>query len=181
MLCFDISNKVSFDELPYWIHLFKNLQNNPRENFPIVLIATKSDLEQRVSDDEIQEFMQKYELNHIFFTSFKESKSKVEEAFKIITEKVKIFDKIVKFSILNPYKVESFRNFIKCFSNCPICKKENHLDNLKNFYFSANQNEIRLKEQLTDLINLFSCMDAVRKNNLSIGIPCCNCYKAYFT
>jgi len=66
ILCFDVSNRDSFDHLPNWIKIIRLCRGN---NIPIVLIGTKSDLDQHVSEEEINNLIGKYELDGVFFTT----------------------------------------------------------------------------------------------------------------
>jgi hypothetical protein len=71
---------------------------------------------------------------------------------------------------------KKFHDFLKLSLICPICKAKNHELYLKNFYFSKNPDNIILKNKLLDLMEK-------SKNfcdNITLGIPCCNCYKKVF-
>ena len=65
-LCFNLSDRESFDHLPNWIKILRLCRGN---KIPIVLIGTKSDLEQIVTEQEIKALCNKYELDGVFFTS----------------------------------------------------------------------------------------------------------------
>ncbi len=180
LLCFDISDNDSFNELPNWIRYYRNLKTQSQKKIPILLLATKCDLEHRVSNDKIQDLMQKYELKEIFFVSIKDLKSKREEIFKILTEKLNFFGTFSKFSIVLPGEDIRFTTFLKIFSRCPICNKNNHLENLKALYYNKNPEITKLKDQLINLFDDLSHIERSGKGRVIIGIPCCSCYKTYY-
>ena len=66
ILCFDVSDRESFEHLPNWIKIVRLCRGN---NIPIVLIGTKSDLDQLISEEEINKLINKYELDGVFFTT----------------------------------------------------------------------------------------------------------------
>jgi len=70
--------------------------------------------------------------------------------------------------------------FMKYFASCPICKKENHLNYLKKFYFSKNRKTIELKKQLLKLMEISEDFYRFFSNNIILGIPCCNCFQVFF-
>lgn len=67
-------------------------------------------------------------------------------------------------------------NFLKFYSICPICKGENHKDDLMRFYFEETEFAKKLRD------NLLKLMDNSKnyKNKIVIGIPCCQCFKKIF-
>ena len=80
-LCFDVTNKTSFDNLTLWL---KDIREN-NSKIPIVLFGNKSDLIDKrvIEDDEAENFAKKNQLEY-FETSAKENIN-VEEGFtKII-------------------------------------------------------------------------------------------------
>jgi len=66
--------------------------------------------------------------------------------------------------------------FIEHFDTCPICKCSNHLNYLEEFYFTADPQKVKMKQQL---LNLLVNLDEEDKN-LTVGIPCCSCFKEIF-
>ncbi len=178
LLCFDLSNRNSFLELKKWITLFRESAGN----IPIVLIGTKHDLQRQVSDEELEKFIQQFHLEGVFFTSIYEENDKKIEIFKYIVEKLELDYPIENFTLFTPKQLdtEEFKNFINYFSRCPICKKENHFESLKNLYLSKDPKVVDLKEQLVHLLCNLEVFNRKNLKNLSIGIPCCNCYKSIF-
>ena len=183
ILCFDVSNHKSFEELSYWIKIVR--KNGIINNFkiPIVLIGTKNDLNIReVTDEEAYKLIEQFDLDGIFYTSIYENdlKQKKEAAFKILIEKIEPYYQIEDFSIFIPREDNKFKEFLKHFSICPICKSKNHFDSLKNFYYSREPILIKLKEKLLDLIDESNDFDDIYYNDINIGIPCCKCFEMYF-
>jgi len=64
-------------------------------------------------------------------------------------------------------------NFLEFYSICPICKGENHKDDLMRFYFEETEFAKKLKENLLKLMH----KSKNYKNKIIIGIPCCQCFK----
>ena len=81
-----------------------------------------------------------------------------------------------KFKSLSENEKDFFYDFINYYSVCPICMNLNHYYNLKKLFFSDNKKI--LKEELIRFMKLRS--KKLQKFNISIGIPCCNCFKRYF-
>jgi GTPase SAR1 family protein len=183
-ICFDTSNRSSFEEISYWVNIFKNLDRFCEEKIPIILIGTKTDLSNQViSDKEINELIVKNNLDGIFYTSIYDSdrKEKKEEVFKHLIERVEPFYHIYDCSIFIPKEDEYFKGFAKIFSICPVCKRNNHFESLKNFYYSRDPAMLDLKERLLDLIDEASDFDKIYYNKISFGIPCCSCFEKYFS
>ncbi|MFX0033048.1 MAG: Rab family GTPase [Candidatus Hermodarchaeota archaeon] len=178
LLCFDISDKNSFLDLKRWIKIFRSSAGD----IPIILIGSKHDLEQKVSREEIEELIQKYHLEGIYFTSIYEDDDKKADIFKYIVEKIEPDYPIENFTLFTPKQLdtEEYKNFIKYFSRCPICKKENHSESLKNFYISKDPKVVKLREQLIYLLDNLEEINVSNIKNLSIGMPCCNCYTNIF-
>ena len=81
-LCFDVTNKTSFDNLTLWLKDIRESNNN----IPIVLFGNKSDLiDKRVIEDDVAENFAKSNHMEYFETSAKEDIN-VEEGFKKIIE-----------------------------------------------------------------------------------------------
>ena len=87
-LVFDISSKLSFDDLQCWISRVAEAQDP--KTFPFIIIANKIDLELEgervVTKEEAQAFADKYGLP-LFETSAKSGQG-VEEAFQTLIQKV---------------------------------------------------------------------------------------------
>lgn len=177
LLCFDLSDRDSFLELNNWLTLFRESIGN----IPIILIGTKSDLKRKISNGEISNFMTKNHLKYVFLTSIYDEIDKKKEIFQTIVEKLDPNYQINDFNIFsqNQLDTEEFNSFIDNFSFCPICKKDNHFENLKNLYISRDPKIIKLREQLLKLIEISNNLK-FRSQKISIGIPCCNCYKSIF-
>ena len=73
-----------------------------------------------------------------------------------------------------------FRQFLEYFSTCPICDTNNHKSYLKTFYFSDNLDKKILKKRLLKLIEESKSYNNIYYNKISLGIPCCNCFKKVF-
>jgi len=67
LLFFDVSNRESFDDLHYWMHL---IQDNAGD-IPVILIGTKTDLPFEVSYEGILDFMRIYNLESYYLVSIR--------------------------------------------------------------------------------------------------------------
>lgn len=181
LLFFDLGDASSFKELKYWINMVRKCSGD----IPIVLIGTEPEFSERVIfEEEIREFIEKYDLSEDFYTylHYDDKKEKKEEIFKYLIEQIDLRHDIHDFSMLLPMDDEYFLEFLELFSSCPICKGKNHISSLSRFFYSTNQDDIDLKTHLINLIEkaFFLSISRPKKMNLNIGIPCCKCYKNLF-
>jgi GTPase SAR1 family protein len=180
LLCFDLTSRESFLELEDWIKLF-------RENIgdiPIFLIATKYDLENpKVSKKEIREFVKVHKLANFFVSSIYDEIDIKKEIFKSIVEFIDPNYPLNNFSLFThkDFDSEEFKEFVQFFSVCPICKKENHYESLKNIYINTDPELVLLREQISSAIEASRYLELNPKRSIKIGIPCCNCYKMLFS
>jgi len=68
---------------------------------------------------------------------------------------------------------QNLEKFINRFSTCPVCHKPNHVDSLKDLYYSNDPIKKVIKNQLGS-----EKLD--RLYDLQIGIACCSCYSRIF-
>ena len=73
-----------------------------------------------------------------------------------------------------------YNKFIKSFSDCPICKKKNHINHLRKFYFSKNKENNKLKKRILKLLEESYNFDELYHNSIILGIPCCACFNQFF-
>ena len=178
-LFFDVSNYNSFKELNYWINIFRRNAGD----IPIILIGTKIDLNScEVPDEDIQKLVEEQDLDRVFFTSMRENEVKKVVIFKFLIERIDPNTPIYDFSIFLPNQMEDekFAKFVENFSICPICRKENHFEYLRTFYYSKNYSSIKLREKLLDLVEESENFDKKYYNKIDVGIPCCHCFKNIF-
>ncbi len=183
ILCFDTTNYNSFEELPYWINILKDIKINQFNHISIILVGTKTDLKNRVVfNEEVNKLVENYNLDGVFYTSIYDpnKKEKREAIFKYLLEKIEPFYQIKDFHLFIPREDEDFREFINYFSFCPICKKKLHFSSLKSFYYSREPYLVKLKERLFELIEDSRHFDEVYYNEVNLGIPCCDCFKLLF-
>lgn len=81
---------------------------------------------------------------------------------------------------LSDREKEIFHEFLDYFSACPICKRRNHKDYLKTFYFDKNPYKKILKQRLLTLMNESKEFNEIFFNKILLGIPCCDCFKNIF-
>jgi len=82
----------------------------------------------------------------------------------------------LKLKALTKAEKQTFQNFIKFYSKCPICGNLNHFFNLKRVYFDDDK-----KFLIKELIRLMTLNNRkIQKYKLQLGVPCCNCYKNFY-
>ena len=81
ILMFDLSYKEDFDDLPHLLDLITKIHN--LEDFPVLLIGNKSDLNIQVQEHEIKKFMKKGNFIGYFEVSCKTHKN-VDESVNFI-------------------------------------------------------------------------------------------------
>ncbi len=178
LLCVDLSNKESFLDLTRWITLFRE----SARGIPIILIGTKADLAKReVTDELIDEFVATEGIEYAGHTSILNLDNKIEEVFKKLVKTLNPNISIDYFHLSKKEDDEEFKILERFFDRCPICKKMNHHSaNLKMVYSNkTDPNTMGLRE---NLIRLVDNLDIINFEfpNISVGIPCCECYKELF-
>ncbi len=179
LLCFDLSNIESFLDLTRWINLFRASAGK----IPIILIGTKSDLAIReVTDEMINRFAVTNGIEYAGESSLLELDNKLEEVFKMVVQSLNPDTCIDYFHVSKKEDDEEFKLLEKFFDRCPICRKVNyHSANLKVLFFNkTNPNTLGLRENLIRLVDNIEMINLEYSNQISIGIPCCECYKELF-
>ena len=179
LLCFDLSNKESFSDLHRWITLFKE---NAKE-IPIILIGTKTNLANReVSEDAINNLIAKEDLIYIEHTSLLTVEENLEVIFKKLIKTLQPGHNFSNLRLTFNKEDEQLIRLRNFFDRCPICKKRIHHNvGLKNIYKNTSDpNALRLKETLIRLVNNIEEIRFDYSNRISLGIPCCDCYKKIF-
>ena len=179
LLCFDLSNIESFLDLSRWITLFRESVGKT----PIILIGTKGDLAIReVTDEMINEFVASNGIEYAGESSILNLDIKLEEVFKMVVQSLIPQFSIDYFHVSKNEDEEEFKIVEKYFDRCPICRKVNyHSANLKVLFSNkTNPNTLGLRENLIRLVDNIELINLEYSNQISIGIPCCECYKELF-
>ncbi len=179
LLCVDLSNKESFLDLSRWINLFRESAGG----IPILLIGTKADLAKReVTDELINEIVATEGIEYAGHTSILNLDSKIEEVFKKLVQTLNPNISIHYFHLSKKEEDEEFKLLERFFDHCPICKKINHHSaNLRRIYANkTNPDTMGLRENLIRLVDNFDFINFEYSNKISVGIPCCECYKELF-
>jgi len=180
LLCFDLSNKESFSDLHRWITLFKENV----DEIPIILIGTKANLANReVSEEAINNLIANNEdLIYIEHTSILSVEENLEEIFKKLIKTLQPEHNLSQFRLTYNKEDEQLTRLRNFFDRCPICKKRIHNNvGLKNMYRNiVDSDALRLKESLIRLVNNIEEIRFDYSNKISLGIPCCDCYKKIF-
>ncbi|MFW9951878.1 MAG: hypothetical protein ACFFKA_17310 [Candidatus Thorarchaeota archaeon] len=179
LICFDLTDRHSFDDLKRWIELFRDVIID----IPIIIIGTKEDLGKReVSDKEIHNLIVKEDLEGVFIVSrFNRSEIRKEIFKQIVQNLDKEYD-INEFFIPDYIDNQEFKYLEHLFEKCPICKKRNHgTGELRNIFFNKNNPfTMKFRENLLRLIDNIDLLNIEYPNKISLGIPCCDCYKTIF-
>jgi small GTP-binding protein len=179
LLCFDLSNSESFLDLSRWITLFRASAGE----IPIILIGTKADLARReVTDEMINMFVATNGIEYAGDSSLLDLDNKLEEVFKMVVHSLIPDTSIDYFHVSKKEDDEEFKLVEKYFDQCPVCKKLNyHSANLKVLFSNkTNPNTLGLRENLIRLVDNIEMINVEYSNHISIGIPCCECYKELF-
>jgi hypothetical protein len=81
----------------------------------------------------------------------------------------------LKIKALTDKERKVFYKFLKFYRVCPICGNPNHFFNLKKIFFDEDK-----KKVIEELIRLMTFNKKnLKKINLQLGVPCCNCYKQF--
>ncbi|TFG06131.1 MAG: GTP-binding protein [Promethearchaeota archaeon] len=174
LLCFDVTDRESFNELHYWIKIIRKISGK----IPIILIGTKNELNRIITDEEIDDLMEMYQINGIFFTSLDDLNR--ENVFKELISQMSNISQISKFNIFLPEFDKDFEKFIDYFSICVLCGRKLHFNYLKRFYYSTNQTKQRLRAKLIELMEMSNEFDDLFYHHIDFGIPCCKCYELIF-
>lgn len=175
LLFFNVTDYNSFKELSFWISIIRQIAGN----IPIILIGINIDVGNReVLENEINDLMRRNNVNSVFYTSGNENDQKI--IFKHLIENIDHYSYIGEFSIIASEFDEDFEDFIRFFSDCPLCGRSLHSSYLKRFFYSRKHETIKLKSRLLDLIEESKDYDDIYYNEIRLGIPCCKCFKDIF-
>ncbi|MFX0101628.1 MAG: hypothetical protein ACFFCS_18780 [Candidatus Hodarchaeota archaeon] len=84
-------------------------------------------------------------------------------------------------SMLSGFDRVVFDRFMRVFSRCAICGKENHESYLEDFFFSPKPEKAGLRDAVVRLIRKTEHIgDLCSESKVFMGIPCCDCYKKIF-
>jgi Ras-related protein Rab-7A len=104
LVCFDLSNEKSLENVSKWIQKFKEQTIYGDDFKNIYLVGTKSDLEQKISDEDIQNFIEEHnkqegalQISQSFYKTSAKDNAGINEMFKdvankLVTENVNIND-----------------------------------------------------------------------------------------
>lgn len=179
LLCVDLTDKESFFDLNRWITLFRESAGR----IPIILIGTITDLgKTEISDVLINEFVAKEGIEYVRYTSILNLDDMIDIVFKKLIQALIPNLSIDYFHISKKEDDEEFKILEKYFDRCPICKKMNHHStNLRRIYSNkTNPDTMGLRKNLIRLVDNIDVIKFRYPNEISFGIPCCECYKKLF-
>ncbi len=181
IICVDRSHFESYKEAINWIKIFQR----QIKKIPLIIFSFQSKNSQNeVSNKQVRKLIEVYNLKGLFGISSDEKINYLlkKDFFRFV---IKIFNESnvneQEFSIMFPTEEKDFIKFFESFSTCPICKKKNHIESLKEFYFSKRDDIIRLRDKFFDLMDKSSYLEERWRKSLDLGILCCSCYKKYFS
>ena len=178
LLCFDLSHKESFSDLYRWITLFKE----DYKEIPIILIGIRVDRANKEEEDEINNLIAEEDLMYIEYASLLSVEENLEVIFKKLIKTLQPERTLTNFRITFNKKDEQLIRLTNFFVRCPICKKRIHNNvGLKKMYKNiSDPGAMRFKENLIRLVNNIEVIRFDYSNRISLGIPCCDCYKKIF-
>ena len=83
ILVFDLSNKYSFEKVDFWLN---EVKKNTKNDLILLLIGNKSDLEYKISSEEIKVKTDKYEIDYVETSAL--LNENINEAFQKIILKI---------------------------------------------------------------------------------------------
>ena len=178
LLCFDLSNRESFSDLHRWITLFKA----ENEEIPIILIGIRANRANKEEEDEINSLIAEEDLIYIEHAPLLSVEENLVVIFKKLIKTLQPSRSLSNFRMTFDKEDEELIRLKNFFVRCPICKKRIHNNlGLKNMYKNISDPEaMRFKEILIRLVNNMEQIRFEYSNRITLGIPCCDCYKKIF-
>ncbi|MGV9173094.1 MAG: hypothetical protein ACOC35_11065, partial [Promethearchaeia archaeon] len=173
-----VNNYHSFEKVEEWVNIIRKSIGN----VPLILLGTKNDLEKKVSNEEIFDMVQKHRFHDLFFTSIKDPRLKQVKKgiFRTLIQTLRPKLNFEEIELVLPEQDDKFKHFAETFQKCIICGERNHMDYLKKFYFSKDHETKILKEKVFEILDKTQHYEK-RGILVQIGIPCCSCFKKYFS
>lgn len=84
LLCFDLSRPKTIEALPHWLEV---IRPHIERAVPVILVGMKSDLEYKMSQEKITEFIKEHNIDRFIATSSLTG-DKVEETFALVAREV---------------------------------------------------------------------------------------------
>ncbi|MBD3212083.1 MAG: hypothetical protein GF311_05680 [Candidatus Lokiarchaeota archaeon] len=181
LICIDKSSMESYQEAIRWITLFRN----EIKNIPLIILSFQSDATHReVANLKIKRLFERYRINgHFNITAYEKINYLLKKDFFKFLIEVYNGQNTTEFSdlsLLFPKEEKDFIAFLENYQICPLCKEKNHIDNLKDFYFSQKKEVMLLRERFFELKDKYRHLKPGWTNSLNLGILCCSCYKKNF-
>ena len=181
ILCLDKSERKSLEDVYYWIDLIRSTITQ----IPIIIVIYQSNPEQdEISEEEINNIINNHDLKHYNFLSHNRNLNQIKknEFFRFLIQNLSLDPSEYRedFSIIFPTEEKKFLQFSDNYLICPICKKKNHIHNLKEFYYSKNPELMKIKERFLEIQEQKNDIKKLILDRVKFGILCCNCYKTYY-
>ena len=87
LFVFDINNVESFENISEWIQCFED-NHTGKDNIPRFLIGNKSDLEHKVTEEEINKFLEKHNNKYKFVSTSALDNINIDKVFQDIAEEI---------------------------------------------------------------------------------------------
>ncbi|MBD3351712.1 MAG: hypothetical protein GF364_09530 [Candidatus Lokiarchaeota archaeon] len=161
-------------DLTFWIDLVRLNAGN----IPIMLCVTNYTEKFEWISEFIQEFVEEQDLigYHLL-----QNDTSQQDTHQVLMELIREIHRMVPpkrtRKDLSDEEKQYLEKFLALFSTCPVCGGKNHLNYIRNFFFSTNPQRAEIRETI---VNLLEKMDNNRLKNLRIGIPCCSCFNKIF-
>jgi GTPase SAR1 family protein len=180
ILCIDRSN----DRLLRHVKQSIKMIREKNKGMPIYLLSFHSKTSQKeVSKEVLHNLIDAYKIDGYFSSNVQNDKMTYMEKKKFFIFLIKELHQDTQdfsdnFSVILPIEEKDYKQFEKKFSICPICKRKNHYENLKEFYFGKEQELMIMRDKFLEIENVLQYK--IKKLDINLGIPCCQCFKKYF-
>ncbi|MBD3194178.1 MAG: hypothetical protein GF317_03930 [Candidatus Lokiarchaeota archaeon] len=180
IILFDKSNPFALEQLEEQVKRFKGFDNhlpmfivsyisNPRYNSNVI-----GEFNELTKQNEISNIFDVNNLKGLDYLSKK-------DFFRYLITKIHPeYDDFSNFSIKFPAEEDDFKLFVDTYKTCPICHKNNHLSNLKKFYYSKEKELLKIREKFLDLNDKKKSLSLTLSERIRLGVVCCSCYKEIF-
>jgi len=169
-------DECSINNLGNWINHVRNFT----DRIPIILVINTINYVEPINIELLNQLVEQFNLGGFYILPNQRDLILLELGRIIIDSRgMEIF-------YYEPKEVSDeehrlYVHFLKFFSKCPICRNKNHEDYLRKFYYSTSSESIKLKERLIVLMNNSEEFDKIYLNKIRLGIPCCGCFKEFFS
>ena len=153
---------------------------NFTERIPIILVVNIINYDEPINFELLNQFVEDFNLAGCYILPNQRDLIFLELGRRIMDYRgIQVFYDEPK--VVSDEEHRLYVHFLKFFSKCPICGNKNHVDYLRKFYYSTSSESRKFKERLIVLMNNSEEFDKIYINKIRLGIPCCSCFKEFFS